>query len=190
MGHTYYYFAASLQMLFFDSRPPLSVESFLEDCRRLLTGQDYDLMRKLLNEEDLDPDSPNPVWNAWVRFNRNFRNELTWYRAGRLNKDPQRYLRGLRFSEPFLAEQIQQASKMGNPLEAQKSLDKARWRFLDEMESGHYYDLEFLFVYGLRLKILERHQEYHSPKGRDVFWELRRMQFPESCALEPAVKRS
>lgn len=167
----------------------MSVESFLEDCRRLLTRPDYDLMEELLSGEDIEPDSSNSVRNAWVRFNRNFRNELTWYRAGRLNKDPQRYLRGLRFPEPFLAEQIQQASKMSNPLEAQKSLDKAKWRFLDEMESGHYYDLEFLFIYGLRLKILERHQEYHSPKGRDVFGELRRMQFPESCALEFKAKK-
>ncbi len=193
----YYYFAASLPMLFFDVKPSMSVESFLADCRRLLTGPDYSLVARLLSEDDPESSSgersptttPNPAWKAWVRFNRDFRNELAWYRANRLSKDPQRYLRGLRFAEPFLAEQIQQASKTSNPLEAQKFLDKVKWRFLDEIERGHYYDIEFLCVYGLRLKILEHHQECHSPKGRDIFGDLRRMPFPESCILEPKVKR-
>lgn len=184
-------------MLFFDGKPPLSVESFLADCRRLLTGQDYGLMARLLGEDDPESSAEergpitasNAVWKAWVRFNRNFRNELAWHRASRLSKDPQRYMRGLRCVEPLLAEQIQQASKMSSPLETQKFLDKVIWRFLDEIERGHYYDIEFLCVYGLRLRILGRHQEYHSPKGRDVFGGLRRMSFPESCILEPKAKR-
>jgi len=40
--------------------------------------------------------------------------------------------------------------------EAEKSLDEARWKFLDELSFGHYFDLDILIVYVLKLLLLER----------------------------------
>ena len=63
-------------------------------------------------------------------------------------------------------------------------MDRAFWQYLDDLSQGHYHDIEYMFVYGLKLKILERHQEYNSSKGRNNFDETRMMEFPESCILE------
>ena len=54
MGRAYYYFEASLPMVHFDSKPPMSVESFLEDCQRLLDETDYQKVYALLGEEPAD----------------------------------------------------------------------------------------------------------------------------------------
>lgn len=188
MGRSYYYFAASLPMLGWESKPPMTVESFLEECQRLLDNSDYTLMHALLTQDDPQVGTEDPVANAWIRFNRNFRNELAWFRAGRLNKDPLPFVRGHRWPDPFLAEQIQQAARITNPWEAQKAMDKIVWRFLDELATGQYFNWEFLFVYGLKLKILQRHREYHSPAGRQALYELRTMKLAESCVLGQEAK--
>lgn len=49
---------------------------------------------------------------------------------------------------------------------AEVELDRVRWRFLDELEFGHYFDLERLFLYGLKLRLLERWAKLDKVKGR------------------------
>jgi len=180
----YYYFAASLPMLEFEGKLPMTVAFFGEECQRLLTKRDFSLMKDLLCDDEMPQESRNSVYNAWIRFNHNFRNELAWFRAQRLHKDPSSYIRGQKENEPSLVEMIHQASKHTNFLEAEKLLAKAKWQFLNELESSHYHDLEFLFVYGLKLKILEKFQEYSSPEGKQTLFEYRTMEFPESCILD------
>ena len=41
-------------------------------------------------------------------------------------------------------------------LEAEKILDQARWNFLEALSFGHYFDFDYLLVYGLKLAILAR----------------------------------
>jgi len=40
--------------------------------------------------------------------------------------------------------------------EAERALDLERWRLLDELSFGHYFDFDALLIYALKLKILER----------------------------------
>lgn len=188
MGRTYYYFAASLPMLSLEGKLPMTAEFFLEECQRLLDSGDYKLMHALLTQDDPQVKTQNTAGNAWIRFNRSFRNELVWFRAGRLNKDPMPFLRGQRWPDPFLAEQIHQAAKTASPLEAQNALDKIVWQFLDELAARQYFNWEFLLVYGLKLKILQRHHAYHSPAGRQALFELRTMNLPESCVVGQEAK--
>ena len=58
-----------------------------------------------------------------------------------------------------------------------------RWQYLDDLARGHDYDLEFLICYGLKLKIHQRHQEYRSSKGHDVFDDMRTMEHPADWAV-------
>ena len=112
------------------------------------------------------------------------RNEIASFRAQNLNKDPLKYIQGVKEDEPQLREIVGEAAKNANLLEAEKILDRARWQFLEDLASGHHYDMECLIVYGLKLNILERHQEYNSPKGKSAFDELRMTELHESCILE------
>jgi len=184
MGRSYHYFSASLPMINWEGKLPMSSEEFLSTGRRLLADDDYALIEQLLRDDDRDIETNSVVARSWIRFNRDFRNELVWFRAQRMNKDPLKFVRGTKENDPVLREAIHQASKMSNLLEAEKLLDHTCWQFLDGLAGGHYDDFEFLIVYGLKLKILERHQEYNSPKGRSIFDEIRMMTFPESCILK------
>ena len=181
MGSSYYYFVASLPLVSFDGKMPMSVEAFHEDCRRLLTEKDYALMQRLWvsDENDLSG-TGNRVLDAWLFFDRGFRNELAWHRANRLNKDPLKYLRGPRALDPLYAEEVSRISKMEDLWEAEKTLNKMKWRFLEDLAAGHYFDIEFLLIYALRLTMLERFQEYASPAGGDFARELRTMPLPKS----------
>ena len=154
---------------------PFSVMDFLSDCQRLLKETDYALVRRLLEGEEGTEETGNAVADAWIRFDRNFRNEMASFRAQRLGKDLAKDIRGVKDNDPYGRDIIHQASKSHNLMSAETLLDQTVWQFLDDLVRGHYYDTVYIFVYGLKLKILERHRQYHSPKGRS---------FLESCVLE------
>lgn len=162
-------------MIDFDSKLPMSVEGFLQDCKRLLVSTDFNLVARLLGDGKETVHTNNTFYKAWANFDRRFRNEMTWFRAEGASKDPLDYIQGDRYNDPYLVEVIHQASKQDNLLEAEKMLDRVRWQQLEELLGGQYYNLEFIIGYGLKLKILERHQEFNSPKGRAIFDELKTM---------------
>lgn len=191
MGRPYYYFVASLPRLEFEGKPSMSVEAFLEDCRRLLAQEDLSLMQGLLAQEVSGVETEHAFLKTLAEFDNCLRNEAAWFRASRLHKDPSQYIRGTRSFEPSLTEVVHQASKSLNPLETQRQMDRCVWRFWDEVLTGHYYDIEVLFVYGLKLKMLERYQAYASAdQGREIFEKLKAVELPESCALHPGGKAS
>ena len=183
----------------------MPVEAFREDCRRLLAEKDYALVETIWTPQEIPTilkvtqGTGNHFLDTWNRFEHALRNELTWHRADRLNKDPLKYLRGPRVLDPFYAEEVNRIFKMEDLWEAEKTLNKMKWRFLEDLATGHYFDIEFLLIYALRLKMLERFQEYGSlpsatgsprggslsPAGRDFVRELRTMPLPKS-SLAPA----
>lgn len=167
MSNSYYYFAASLPNLQFGMKPPMSCENFLEDCQRLLSDQDFsDAFKAMKGNADIEV--RNELLKKYVSFEHNFCNEVVWMRASRFHKNPIEHIRGERTIEPFIIDVLTQASKIDNLLEAETFIDQARWGTLDELVQGHHFDFEFILVYGLKLEILERHQEIQSSKGSET----------------------
>ena len=177
MGRNYYYFAATLSLLIWEGKPPLAVNDFLADAQRLMSFEDYDLISALLADDDRKYflKTGNQAVCAWAEFDRTFRNETAWVRAQAAGKDPSVYLRGERGLEPRWSERIYEASRASDPLAAEKILDFARWQFLEELGAGHYFDFEFLMVYALKLKILQRYQKIHSSKGGEILEEIKQL---------------
>jgi hypothetical protein len=98
----------------------------------------------------------NETARRWADFDTALRNELVRARSSRRRADASRYLRpdaypGLEI--PHIA-----AAALRNPsiLEAERILDEARWNALSGLERGHYFDADFLLIYGRKLEILER----------------------------------
>jgi len=54
---------------------------------------------------------------------------------------------------------------MDNPFEAEIGAMRLRWEFLDELESGHYFDLERLLVHLFKLQLLERKLKLTEERG-------------------------
>jgi len=84
------------------------------------------------------------------------RNELVKARALRKKVDPARFLRHDTHFDMNITHIAQAALRQASILEAERYLDLERWKALDEISRGHYFDLDFLLVYGLKLAILER----------------------------------
>jgi len=54
----------------------------------------------------------------------------------------------------------------------ERRIDLARWEKLEELELQHYFDLQFLIVYYLKLQILNKWDSIRAEKGRAVLDEL------------------
>ena len=182
MGRTYYYFAASLPMIGWNGKLPMATSEFLSSAKRLMQAEDAGLIGHLLSGQESAAEFNNPVARSWAHFDRSFRNEIAWFRAHRLHKDPAAFIRAGKENDPWLRETVHEAGRMEDLLEGEMLLDKTRWQFLDSLSAGHQFDLEYLICYGLKLKILERHQMYRSPKGQEMFTGMQQMELPVDWA--------
>jgi len=64
------------------------------------------------------------------------------------------------------AEAIAKAAfEMDNPLEAELSMDRARWGIIDEMIGVNIFGVNLIYAYLLKLQLLERKQRFNSVKG-------------------------
>src|SRR3989338_12644 len=153
----YTYFISSLPMLHFGMKPPFSFERFLKMCEGLILEQDIYILKNLpMREGDFNPSAHNPIIQAWFAFDTALRNELVKIIAQHKHIDPLKYLRQCLRADFLLGHIALAAHRNPSLVEGEKSLDEARWKALDEFESGHYFDTAFLLVYGYKLKLLER----------------------------------
>jgi hypothetical protein len=168
MPDFYTYIIASLPALTFPALPPINRQKFLDACRDLVGTEEFSLLKAISKPGLLRPfgarndgywpasTAPYPVLARVLDFETALRNELVGLRAGRKRKDPQKYIRENIYWSPEAIHAAMAAYKDISILDAEKILDLERWRYLDELCAGHFFDFEFLIVYALKLKILER----------------------------------
>ncbi|WAC05185.1 MAG: DUF2764 family protein [Methanoregula sp.] len=163
MADLYTYLIASLPMLHFGMKPPFSFERFLEICRPLIPTEDFQLLRALPQPEQYFTKGRRPrIIRKWIGFDVALRNELVKIRATRKHVEPATYLRPEGSSSSSLAPAIVAATINTSVLEREKALDETRWKALDELATGHYFDLDFLITYAYKLSILERWEKIHN----------------------------
>jgi hypothetical protein len=164
MMGTYYYLAASLPMLHIHmAQPPLSGVSFLELCGRFVTPADLrEISQASLISNEIHPESG--VLRQWQEIDQELRNELVRIRAKRMNIDPGPYLRPGTPAHLW-AERLRDIFEEFTPLRAEHHLMKLQWGILDDLESGHQFDRDFLVVYHIKLQILERKASFDAHRG-------------------------
>jgi len=101
-------------------------------------------------------DGGSEVLKKWKDFDIALRNELVKVRAARKKIDPLKYLRQDEYSEPQIVHIAALSLRNPSIFEAEKALDLERWRLLDELSLGRYFDFDTLIIYALKLLILER----------------------------------
>ena len=113
-------------------------------------------------EKDVLPDTIR----RFFRWDRGIRNVLVRLRAKSLGLEPDEFIRDgiVDHSQELLAEE---AFNADSPLMAEEILNKARWRCLDELEFGHYFDIERLVVFFIKLQILERTSSFDAEVGME-----------------------
>ncbi len=171
MFEAYYYLISSLPLPRWDAPPPLSETEFLESCADQLGPDRFRRIQAVRLEPVLEPISL--AYTGWVRWETCFRNALARRRAARLGIEPERWLRPEEDAWPHLVRQVEEI--MGadtDPWTRQTRLDRLRWRRLDELEAGHYFDFDALVVYKLRILLLEQRSRYSQEAGEKAFATL------------------
>lgn len=143
----YIYLISSLPMLQFGAKPPFSMEKFLSVCADLICEKDLEALKNSLkNEGD----------SRYQDFETALRNELVRIRAHRKHLDASDFLRRDGYADQWISHIAAGACRNPSVIDAERTLDLDRWRFLDELSVGHYFDLELLMIYARKLSILER----------------------------------
>lgn len=144
-------------MLQFESKPPFDFDKFLKICGDLIPDRDFSSLKRVsMNGEYIDDAYRNATLRKWKEFDVAVRNEFVPIRARHRKEDPLKYLHEDGFVDPSISHIAINASRAHTPLEAERLIDRERWRFLDELAIGHYFDFDFLVTYAYKLLILLR----------------------------------
>ncbi|MDP2905799.1 MAG: DUF2764 family protein [Candidatus Omnitrophota bacterium] len=157
MAQFYVYFISSLPMLHYGMRPPFTFERFLESAGTLIGEKDRVFLENLpAHIDEYGPKVANSTVKAWLDFDTALRNELARIRGHSKKIEAVKFLRPVTVHAADIAFVAASAHRHPHILEAEGILDAARWAKLDELNFGHYFDLDALIIYAYKLKILER----------------------------------
>ena len=166
MADFYTYLIASLPMLHFGMKPPFSFERFLDVCRQFIPKKDFQLLRTLPQPEHyVEKGTRQRSIQKWIEFDGALRNELVRIRATKKHIDPAMYLRPDGYTGSSLAPAGMAANITTSVLDAEKTLDETRWKVLEELATGHYFDLDVLITYAYKLLLLQRWENIRSADG-------------------------
>ena len=143
-------------MLHFAVKPHISFQKFINACEGIIPEGDIAILKRISLMAESPHKEEQPTLKRWYQFETALRNELVKIRASRKHIEPGLFLRGDGYSEPSIAHIAMNAYRNPSILGSEEMLDRKRWRVLDELSIGHYFDVDFLIIYALKLLILER----------------------------------
>jgi hypothetical protein len=169
---SYYYLVASLPLLRPEENPPMTTETFLETCRQSLGQSELDLVRNVsLVASTEEARQQNTFIRKWEALLTVVHKELNEQRARRLNLESDRYSQ-VGDRNPWVAEMVRAVIQAENPLQSELLLLQYYWRKIDELASGHVFDVEFLIAYHVKLQLLARRSLFTPLEGNSEFKRL------------------
>lgn len=146
----------------------------------------------------------NDFLRDWFEFDLNIKNVLTAITCRKMKYNPEteiigdnlisRQLKnntskdfGLQADFPLI-ENILQISSESNLLERERKLDLLRWDYLDEHTFFHYFTIEKILSYLIKLTILHRWMKLNPEMGKEMFNRMvsdieKSYEFPEEFKL-------
>lgn len=157
----YYYFVAQLPFLEFGKPLSITREWFLTEAEKWLNKKDFQILHDVNINDFVVKNQDSKLLKQYKRFEYNIRYELSKLRKAR--KKGEKYKISALFSK-IISE--------NNPLEIERKLLYLRWKFIEEIELGHYFDLEYVVSFYLKMQILERFFSFDKEKGKQKFESL------------------
>ncbi len=154
----YYYIVASLPYLTFSGTTETDIDGYLQFVESMLSEKDYAVLQAVYTGS-----GPAHSFVAMAQeFEQALAGELARNRAAALGRDPNIYPHA---SSQRVAEKARQLASLDDAYEAEMGLLSFNWEFLDDLESGHYFDLEKLVVHLMKLVLLERKNKLTEERG-------------------------
>ncbi|MBE6771331.1 MAG: DUF2764 family protein [Ruminococcaceae bacterium] len=146
---------------------PVTSERFEELCMRFLGKKAQCELQKLSLVPPRNPDkSSSALIEKWNDGERNLRLALAKFRAEKMNKnfnsDNQSFSVGL-------LQAVRTAVEIESPIEAEKFLNQYRLDFLESLRPSDSFSEEFVFYYGLKLKLIERIRKFDAESGKSAY---------------------
>ena len=154
-----------------DNTPlPVTQERFYELCSRFLGKKAKQELDKItLVPARIPEKSSSAVIEKWNDGERQLRLALAKLRADKMNKPSDIQL------QAFPAELVQAARtalETESPLEAEKFLNRYRFDFLEALRPMDSFSEEFLYYYGIKLKIIERIRRFDTESGEAAYRKI------------------
>ena len=146
---------------------PITEERFNELCNRLLGKRARENMKKLTLSPAKNVESSGSVFiDAWNESERNLRFALGKVRAEKMKKtfDTENKI--------FPVEYVKAASvatEIENPMEAEKYLSSYRLEILETLRPMDSFSEDYVFYYGLKLKLLLRIRQFDTKSGEKAY---------------------
>ncbi len=172
----YYYISATLPLLHSpDQAPPIQSAELLDIGKRFMSEREFtEFAGCTISPEGSGSGRVAVNYRLWER---SLRNELVKLRAVDQGLEADGFFREA--DSVYGTQEIAAAAmKKATPLEAEIYLIDQRWTKIEEMTSGHFFDMEFLCGYRLKLLLLERRLLFDDKKGSAAYLEI------HNCVLE------
>ena len=146
---------------------PITEERFFELCERFLSKKSQEELRnlKLMPSRDYEK-SNSPLVKQWNDGERKLRLVLAKARADKMKKQ-------FEINENSVPVELQQAVReaveIENPMEAEKFLNKYRLDFLESLRPMDSFSEDFVFYYGLKLKLISRIKQFDLESGETAY---------------------
>lgn len=164
-----YYLVSQLPSLdgISESTPlPISSERFEELCLRFLSKKAQSETKKLTISPSRESEKASALIENWNKGERDLRLALAKLRAEKLNKN---FDTDVQSFSPMLLQAVRTAVEIENPMEAETFLNKYRLGFLETLRPMDSFSEEFVFYYGLKLKLLERMRKFDQESGKAAY---------------------
>jgi hypothetical protein len=146
---------------------PITEERFTELCERFLSKKAKDELYKLtLMPSRSYEKSGSALVEAWNNGERNLRLVLGKIRADKMNKQ---FDAGNQSFSPTLLQAARTAIESESPMEAEKLLNRYRLDFLETLRPMDSFSEEYVFYYGLKLKLIERIRKFDTESGESAY---------------------
>jgi hypothetical protein len=174
----YYYLASTLQTPVFGQKPPLSFDDLKQLCGRLAADDDLLMLESLSiappEAEEGARRGASAFLSLFWRRERALRSEIAQQRAERLGRRAELPAGGPQAWDGDAQVSAKRALAAEDPLQAELSLEKDRWDWIDARSAGHRFDAEALAAYGLKLLILERLGRFSEEAGMERYESMYR----------------
>ncbi len=146
---------------------PITEERFTELCRRFLGKKAKRELENLTLSPSRNPEKAlSSLVEKWNDGERNLRLVLAKLRADKMDKhfdaDNQSFPVGL-------LQAARTAVEIESPMEAEKFLNRYRLDFLETLRPMDSFSEEFVFYYGLKLKLIERIRKFDTESGEAAY---------------------
>ncbi len=149
---------------------PVTEKQFLELCGRFLGKKTFAELEKLTLVPSRDYEkASSALVEKWNDGERQLRLALARLRADKMNKH---FDSGTESFPAELLQAVRTAVDIESPMEAERFLNRYRLDFLEALRPMDSFSDEFVFYYGLKLKLMERMRKFDLQSGEAAYRKI------------------